>query len=943
MNYQLKLVLFASLLVLASSVDFSGETNNDYGEIVAKLIFEFITSYKRLKFGVVFTCSLANSERYLTFYDVIKGLMNDGNITVRAINVDGNGSDEGDDEGVLYASRMLEVVGHQQFVLLSLECRNADEVLRQASRYELFNSSFHWLIIDKQSNNNSNSSSLSTSAASVLLAASNPERWTRMYRLRTERSFRCREPVNQQDNCLLANSGKADSAVLGQDSNITYAYYNANDSDRRDDDDEDEFQRFAELNISINAEITFAIPTTASRQTFGLFDIWNPGYINGGHLNVTAMGNYTVKNYGGKRLNVRFRERTVVRRRNMNGLKLKIMTVVTQKPRESFETYLSTPKNTHMDSVHRYNFGLMSYLKEFYNFSFIMMRTKSWGYLRNGKFDGMIGALSRREVDLGGSPMFFRQERHRVVSYTTRSFKERPCFIFRHPRRQNTMENPFLLPFETIIWYLMMICGAILAMVLFTSLLFEDSVLVRGGRSARHAAKFDGSPPTGGPLNIEGDDDGETYYGDSFHFNRVIGRGWWHRRHREGTEKNVVLYNDAHRNNDDDSYCHLLRERRKWRKTSSRRRQLPHPTQLQQKQQRGALPGNDDATANDGTKNIHKTGKAGNATVNAQTVQHHSVRVGDAPKQESRESISTCSNYRPEKLSKSILLFLGGVCQQGLSEIPHLLSSRCISLSILIFGYLMFQYYSASIVGSLVMAPPRTIKTLRNLIDSHLTLGIEDIPYSRDYFVRTMDEESLELFRTRISFYNAKSGQNESHFSNAADGLRLVRGGGYAFHVAITAGYKIIRETFSEREVCDLAEIDMFPVSAQWMVAIVQKNSPYRDVITYGLRRLNEAGIMDHQRRVWQEPKPKCVRKIAPTDLIVGMNSVYSAFILLLGGLLLSVGLLLIEILHHKLGLGRNRQWQLRPRVGPRQDPELRFGNLPQQQWDHGPVYPYVD
>uniref|UniRef100_A0A8W7PR71 Ionotropic glutamate receptor C-terminal domain-containing protein n=1 Tax=Anopheles coluzzii TaxID=1518534 RepID=A0A8W7PR71_ANOCL len=170
----------------------------------------------------------------------------------------------------------------------------------------------------------------------------------------------------------------------------------------------------------------------------------------------------------------------------------------------------------------------------------------------------------------------------------------------------------------------------------------------------------------------------------------------------------------------------------------------------------------------------------------------------------------------------------------GLSEIPHLSSGRCTSFFILLFGYLMYQYYSASIVGTLLMEQPKSIKTLRNLIDSRLTLGIEDIPYSRDYFVRTTDADSLELHRTRIEYYEPKTGRNESNFLAAADGLQLVREGGYAFHVAISAAYRIIRLTFSEREICELSEIDMFPVWSQWMVAIVQKNSPYRDVITYG-------------------------------------------------------------------------------------------------------------
>lgn len=51
-----------------------------------------------------------------------------------------------------------------------------------------------------------------------------------------------------------------------------------------------------------------------------------------------------------------------------------------------------------------------------------MSRTNSWGYLRNGTFDGMIGALVRREVDIGGSPIFFREERARVIDVTARTW-----------------------------------------------------------------------------------------------------------------------------------------------------------------------------------------------------------------------------------------------------------------------------------------------------------------------------------------------------------------------------------------------------------------------------------------------------------------------------------------------------------------------------------------
>lgn len=70
----------------------------------------------------------------------------------------------------------------------------------------------------------------------------------------------------------------------------------------------------------------------------------------------------------------------------------------------------------------------------------------------------------------------------------------------------------------------------------------------------------------------------------------------------------------------------------------------------------------------------------------------------------------------------------------GTSEEPRSTSRRCIILLILLFGFFMFQFYSASIVGSLLMEKPKTIKTLRGLIDSPLKIGIEDIVYNKDFF-----------------------------------------------------------------------------------------------------------------------------------------------------------------------------------------------------------------
>lgn len=81
------------------------------------------------------------------------------------------------------------------------------------------------------------------------------------------------------------------------------------------------------------------------------------------------------------------------------------------------------------------------------------------------------------------------------------------------------------------------------------------------------------------------------------------------------------------------------------------------------------------------------------------------------------------------------LFTLGAFCQQGATCQPRLFSSRTLSIFVFLFCILIYQFYSASIVSYLLMDPPRQIKDLKDLSDSNLKIGIEDILIDRNYFV----------------------------------------------------------------------------------------------------------------------------------------------------------------------------------------------------------------
>ena len=72
---------------------------------------------------------------------------------------------------------------------------------------------------------------------------------------------------------------------------------------------------------------------------------------------------------------------------------------------------------------------------------------------------------------------------------------------------------------------------------------------------------------------------------------------------------------------------------------------------------------------------------------------------------------------------------------------PEMYSGRIILLSLFTWGFFIYQFYSASIVGSLLSEPARFINTLEDLANSNLEVGMADADYVRNVF-------AVSVFRT---------------------------------------------------------------------------------------------------------------------------------------------------------------------------------------------------
>ncbi|XP_033243627.1 uncharacterized protein LOC108165316 [Drosophila miranda] len=619
------------------------------------------------------------------------------------------------------------------------------------------------------------------------------------------------------------------------------------------------------LNLYMNTELILA-KRLSEAANYTLYDVWNPGLNYGGRVNRTEIGRFTPSE--GVRLQTWYRRTSTVRRRmNMQHARVRCMVVVTNKNMTgTLMYYLTHTVSGHIDTMNRFNFNLLMAVRDMFNWTFVLSRTTSWGYVKNGRFDGMIGALIRNETDIGGAPIFYWLERHKWIDVAGRSWSSRPCFIFRHPRNTQKDRIVFLQPFTNDVWVLIMVCGVVTVCILWLLTTIEWKLVPHDG--AALIKPKGGAPPR--------------------HHNHVQ-----QQQELEATVRPVTAQSVAE------------------------------------------------------VADVVDDSEAPNKVESPTTIDPVTLWQRCYQKLNNYVKERKAKRQAPERVGlflESVLFFVGIICQQGLGFSTSFVSGRCIVITSLLFSFCIYQFYSASIVGTLLMEKPKTIKTLSDLVHSSLRVGMEDILYNRDYFLNTKDPVSMELYAKKITSVPTTK-ENEADEDEPADptppaagagaaappvdpaktyrdivhshetgahakdnsasnwmdpetGLYRVKNERFAFHVDVAAAYKIIAETFSEQDICDLTEVSMFP--PQKTVCIMQKNSPMRKVISYGLRRVTETGILTYHFNVWHSRKPPCVKKIETSDLHVDMDTVSSALLILLFSYGITLMILGTEILYSK-------------------------------------------
>jgi glutamate receptor, ionotropic, invertebrate len=253
---------------------------------------------------------------------------------------------------------------------------------------------------------------------------------------------------------------------------------------------------------------------------------------------------------------------------------------------------------------------------------------------------------------------------------------------------------------------------------------------------------------------------------------------------------------------------------------------------------------------------------------------------------------------------RSLITTIAILCQQGFIGSFRKLSTRIVLLTSILFSLIIYQFYSSYIVSSLLTAPPKTINSLRQLIDSDLEVGMENASYAAYIFENANDSLTTELYQNKIL--------KKNHIMSAEDGLKLMKKGGFAFNVDTSYAYQILKSSLTDEEVCELHEVFIKAlIPKRPLRPAVIKKSPFKKFFIIGLMRLRESGIIDYHSQRWSATKPKCVKSEAKVKK-VAMKEISIIFLFLGIAVLVSFGILVGEIVHFRCVHQKKKEENLR-------------------------------
>lgn len=161
----------------------------------------------------------------------------------------------------------------------------------------------------------------------------------------------------------------------------------------------------------------------------------------------------------------------------------------------------------------------------------------------------------------------------------------------------------------------------------------------------------------------------------------------------------------------------------------------------------------------------------------------------------------------------------------GAVALPQHLGGRIIFLNLLIFSIIAYNYYTSSLVSSLLSTKPSVLETIKELYESRLKAGVENQPYTITYILQQINDTYIQKLNSTKIYENGKP-----NFLTPKEGVLKMRDEAFAYHAEAYTVYPLIANSFEQNSICDLAEIDFIPPGVIGMM--VSKHSEYTELFS---------------------------------------------------------------------------------------------------------------
>ncbi|KAL0892971.1 hypothetical protein ABMA27_014640 [Loxostege sticticalis] len=260
-------------------------------------------------------------------------------------------------------------------------------------------------------------------------------------------------------------------------------------------------------------------------------------------------------------------------------------------------------------------------------------------------------------------------------------------------------------------------------------------------------------------------------------------------------------------------------------------------------------------------------------------------------KLESSEQNSKDPTALKPHVGEIAILVISAISQQGsFTELKGTLG-RIVMFILFLAFLLLYSSYSASIVA-LLQSSSNQIRTLSDLLNSKLELGVEDTPYNRYFFPIATEPVRKAIYQTKIAPKGTKP-----NFMSLEDGVKKLQKEPFAFNMNKGIGYRLVERYFHEHEKCGLQEIAYLYATKTYITC--RKNSPFKEIFKIGLFRIQEHGLSDRENRLIYARKPACQARGGSFGS-VNMVDFHPVLLMYLYGIILAFFLLFVEILAHR-------------------------------------------